>query len=58
MITGDGYLIYITNGFFAGWSHRLDMFLIFIWLWVLHLNMMWIPVQFVYRYTFLCLREK
>ncbi|KAH7719722.1 SRJ-4 protein [Aphelenchoides avenae] len=57
VITGDGYLIYITNGFFAGWSHRLDMFLNFAWLWILHINMMWIPVQFVYRYTFICLRE-
>ncbi|KAH7711609.1 hypothetical protein AAVH_21077 [Aphelenchoides avenae] len=56
-ITGGGYLIYISNGFFAGWSHDVDIFLIFAWLWVLHLNIMWIPIQFVYRYTFICLRE-
>ncbi|KAH7704593.1 U2af splicing factor protein 1 [Aphelenchoides avenae] len=57
VITGGGYLVYISNGFLNGWSHQLDMMLIFLWLWLIHLNVMWIPIQFIYRYTFICLSE-
>lgn len=57
MITGGGYLIYISNGFLNGWSIQLDMALIFFWLYLIHLNVMWIPIQFIYRYTFICLSE-
>ncbi|KAH7713708.1 hypothetical protein AAVH_18942, partial [Aphelenchoides avenae] len=58
VITGDGYLIYLSNGFFTGWSDSLDMTLIFLWLFILHINVMWIPIQFIYRYTYICLTEK
>ncbi|KAH7720062.1 hypothetical protein AAVH_12483 [Aphelenchoides avenae] len=55
--TGGGYLQYMSNGLFSGWSYRLDLVLIFCWLWVIHLNVMWIPIQFIYRYTFICFTE-
>ncbi|KAH7724843.1 hypothetical protein AAVH_07429 [Aphelenchoides avenae] len=56
-VTGGGYLQYMSNGFFSGWSYRFDVALIFCWLWVIHLNVMWIPIQFIYRYTFICFTE-
>ncbi|KAH7709308.1 7TM GPCR protein [Aphelenchoides avenae] len=57
-ITGAGYKVFISDGFFAGWSYALDQWLIWMWVTVLHFNVMWIAIQFVYRYAFLCLRDK
>ncbi|KAI1695327.1 serpentine type 7TM GPCR chemoreceptor srd domain-containing protein [Ditylenchus destructor] len=53
-LTGDGYTVMISNGFFAGWSPVVDSLLITLFAFILHTNVLWIPVQFVYRYRLLC----
>ncbi|KAH7708530.1 hypothetical protein AAVH_24209 [Aphelenchoides avenae] len=55
--TGGGYHVLVSNGFFAGWSYGFDEFLIWMWLNFSLFNVVWIVIQFVYRYTFICLRE-
>ncbi|KAH7709032.1 hypothetical protein AAVH_23701 [Aphelenchoides avenae] len=57
-VTGGGYKVFISNGFYAGHSYELDKFFIFAFLAVLHYNVMWISIQFVCRYAYLCLRER
>ncbi|KAI1703019.1 serpentine type 7TM GPCR chemoreceptor srd domain-containing protein [Ditylenchus destructor] len=51
---GDGYLILTLNGFFAGHSPALDSLLYTMFLFIMHTNILWIPVQFIYRYRLLC----
>ncbi|KAI1698732.1 serpentine type 7TM GPCR chemoreceptor srd domain-containing protein [Ditylenchus destructor] len=53
-VTGDGITTVISNGFFSGRSAALDSTLITLWGFFLHTNILWIPVQFVYRYRLLC----
>ncbi|KAH7676208.1 hypothetical protein AAVH_41882, partial [Aphelenchoides avenae] len=55
-LIGDGYKLYFCAGLFAGRSRTLDKVLLSGWLCFLHYNLMWVPVQFVYRYAFVCLR--
>lgn len=57
-IVGDGFKLYFSDGFFAGCSHRLDMFLMAVWGIVTHFNVMWVAIQFVYRYTLVCLSQR
>ncbi|KAI1711414.1 serpentine type 7TM GPCR chemoreceptor str domain-containing protein [Ditylenchus destructor] len=54
VLTGDGYSVLTTNGFFAGRSQLLDSVLLTLYCFTLHTNIVWIPVQFVYRYRLLC----
>ncbi|KAI1704805.1 serpentine type 7TM GPCR chemoreceptor srd domain-containing protein [Ditylenchus destructor] len=56
-MTGGGITIIISNGFFSGRSATLDSILITTWSFILHTNVLWIPVQFVYRYRLLCKNE-
>ncbi|KAI1700322.1 serpentine type 7TM GPCR chemoreceptor str domain-containing protein [Ditylenchus destructor] len=53
-LSGDGYLTMTSNGFFAGQSQFLDSALLSLFCFTLHTNVLWIPVQFVYRYRLLC----
>ncbi|KAI1703370.1 serpentine type 7TM GPCR chemoreceptor srd domain-containing protein [Ditylenchus destructor] len=52
--TGDGYTAVMSNGFFGGRSPRFDSLSLTFFLFALHTNVIWIPVQFVYRYRLLC----
>lgn len=56
-LTGDGYFLMITNGFYAHSSGTYDCLMLTLFASVLHMNVLWIPVQFTYRYIFLCRRE-
>ncbi|KAI1704803.1 serpentine type 7TM GPCR chemoreceptor srd domain-containing protein [Ditylenchus destructor] len=53
-MTGGGNTIIISNGFFAGRSSSFDSALVLLWAFLLHTNVLWIPVQFIYRYRLLC----
>ncbi|KAI1695943.1 serpentine type 7TM GPCR chemoreceptor str domain-containing protein [Ditylenchus destructor] len=57
-MTGGGITILMSNGFFSGQSATLDSILITVWAFILHTNLVWIPVQFVYRYRLLCKNEQ
>ncbi|KAI1692747.1 serpentine type 7TM GPCR chemoreceptor srd domain-containing protein [Ditylenchus destructor] len=50
----DGYFVMKLNGFVAGFSPCWDSFFAIIHVFFLYANVMWIPVQFVYRYLLLC----
>ncbi|KAI1694941.1 serpentine type 7TM GPCR chemoreceptor str domain-containing protein [Ditylenchus destructor] len=52
--TCDGYFVMKLNGFVAGFSPGWDSFFAIIYVFFLYANVMWIPVQFVYRYLLLC----
>ncbi|KAI1700324.1 serpentine type 7TM GPCR chemoreceptor srd domain-containing protein [Ditylenchus destructor] len=52
--TGDGYTAVMLNGFFGGTSARFDSLTLTFYLFALHTSIIWIPVQFVYRYRLLC----
>ncbi|KAI1703369.1 serpentine type 7TM GPCR chemoreceptor srd domain-containing protein [Ditylenchus destructor] len=52
--TGDGYTAVMLNGFFGGHSQRFDSLTLTFYLFALHTSIIWIPVQFVYRYRMLC----
>ncbi|KAI1703116.1 serpentine type 7TM GPCR chemoreceptor str domain-containing protein [Ditylenchus destructor] len=54
VLTADGYCTMMSNGFFAGISPSFDSFTVMLYLTILHTNIIWIPVQFVYRYLLLC----
>ncbi|KAI1703121.1 serpentine type 7TM GPCR chemoreceptor srd domain-containing protein [Ditylenchus destructor] len=54
ILTVDGYSAIISNGFFAGRSPSFDSLSIMIYFIILHTNIIWIPVQFIYRYLLLC----
>ncbi|KAI1698449.1 serpentine type 7TM GPCR chemoreceptor srd domain-containing protein [Ditylenchus destructor] len=56
-LTGNGYFVYMSNGFFADRSATIDSLLIIIFCFFMHTNILWIPIQFVYRYRLLC-KEK
>lgn len=56
-LTGDGYFVLITNGFFAHSSATFDSLMMFGFAFVLHMNVLWIPIQFAYRYILLCRRQ-
>ncbi|KAH7717898.1 hypothetical protein AAVH_14629 [Aphelenchoides avenae] len=56
-LTGDGYVLIASNGFFSRSSYTVDSIMLTLFTLVLHLNVVWIPVQFAYRYIFLC-RER
>lgn len=47
-----------SGGFFAGRSADFDAAILTAFAFVLHVNVIWIPVQFLYRYIFLCCPEK
>ncbi|KAI1703771.1 serpentine type 7TM GPCR chemoreceptor srd domain-containing protein [Ditylenchus destructor] len=53
-LTGNLYCILISNGFFADRSPTFDSFTLILFCFLLHLNIIWIPIQFVYRYLLLC----
>ncbi|KAI1706060.1 serpentine type 7TM GPCR chemoreceptor str domain-containing protein [Ditylenchus destructor] len=53
-LTGNGYTVMISNGFFTGHSTFLESLTATFYLVILHTNIIWIPVQFVYRYRLLC----
>ncbi|KAI1702993.1 serpentine type 7TM GPCR chemoreceptor str domain-containing protein [Ditylenchus destructor] len=50
VFTANGYYVAFSNGFFTGRSAWLDCFFISVFCFFLHANIIWIPVQFVYRY--------
>ncbi|KAI1703119.1 serpentine type 7TM GPCR chemoreceptor srd domain-containing protein [Ditylenchus destructor] len=54
VLTADGYCTMMSNGFFAGISPSFGSFTVMLYLTILHTNIIWIPVQFVYRYLLLC----
>ncbi|KAI1699721.1 serpentine type 7TM GPCR chemoreceptor srd domain-containing protein [Ditylenchus destructor] len=54
VITANGYSTMISNGFFAGRSASFDSFAVMVYLVIIHTNIIWIPVQFIYRYLLLC----
>ncbi|KAI1701892.1 serpentine type 7TM GPCR chemoreceptor str domain-containing protein [Ditylenchus destructor] len=54
LLTIDGYSSLISNGFFAGRSAAFDSFAVMVYLTIVHTNIIWIPVQFIYRYLFFC----
>ncbi|KAI1700583.1 serpentine type 7TM GPCR chemoreceptor str domain-containing protein [Ditylenchus destructor] len=54
VLTADGYCTIMSTGFFAGRSASFDAFTVMVYLTILHTNIIWIPVQFVYRYLLLC----
>ncbi|KAI1703772.1 serpentine type 7TM GPCR chemoreceptor str domain-containing protein [Ditylenchus destructor] len=53
-LTGNQHYVILSNGFFANQSPTLDSFLLMVFCFFLHLNIIWIPIQFVYRYLLLC----
>ncbi|KAI1694681.1 serpentine type 7TM GPCR chemoreceptor srd domain-containing protein [Ditylenchus destructor] len=53
-LTGNLHYILISNGYFADRSSTLDSFTLMLFCVFLHLNIIWIPIQFVYRYFLLC----
>ncbi|KAI1704814.1 GNS1/SUR4 family domain-containing protein [Ditylenchus destructor] len=53
-MTSNGFLAMVSNGFFSGRSPSLDSTFFILYCFILHTNVMWIPVQFVYRYRLLC----
>lgn len=55
-LTAQGYFVVISNGFFAQRSLALDSALVIVTAFAVHVNVLWIPVQFAYRYTLLCLQ--
>ncbi|KAI1703741.1 serpentine type 7TM GPCR chemoreceptor srd domain-containing protein [Ditylenchus destructor] len=57
VFTADGYCTMMSNGFFAGRSASFDAFTVMVYLTFLHTNIIWIPVQFVYRYLLLCKKK-
>lgn len=57
-MVGDGFKLYFSDGFFAGRSQTLDSILLCGWMCCEHYNVMWIAIQFVYRYTVVCLQQK
>lgn len=57
-MVGDGFKIYFCDGFFAGRSHTLDSILLSGWMLCSFYNVMWIAIQFVYRYTIVCLQHE
>lgn len=50
-------MLIASNGFFSRSSYTVDSIMLTLFTLVLHLNVVWIPVQFAYRYIFLC-RER
>ncbi|KAI1699161.1 serpentine type 7TM GPCR chemoreceptor str domain-containing protein [Ditylenchus destructor] len=50
----DGYYVMKLNGIVAGFSPGLDCFFLTAYTFFLHSNILWIPVQFFYRYLLLC----
>ncbi|KAI1696882.1 serpentine type 7TM GPCR chemoreceptor str domain-containing protein [Ditylenchus destructor] len=52
--TCDGYYVMKLNGIVAGFSPGLDAFFATAYVFFLHSNILWIPVQFFYRYLLLC----
>ncbi|KAH7712523.1 7TM GPCR protein [Aphelenchoides avenae] len=55
--TGAGYKVFVSNGFFAGWSDGFDKWMLVAFFFLIFLNIMWVVIQFVYRYVYLCLRQ-
>ncbi|KAI1699340.1 serpentine type 7TM GPCR chemoreceptor srd domain-containing protein [Ditylenchus destructor] len=53
-LTGEGFIVAVMNGFFAGQSSFFDSLSMTFYLFTLHVNVIWIPVQFFYRYRLLC----
>ncbi|KAI1715821.1 serpentine type 7TM GPCR chemoreceptor str domain-containing protein [Ditylenchus destructor] len=53
-LVADGNTVVTSNGFFAGRSPVFDSLFVTFYLFTLHTNIVWIAVQFVYRYRLLC----
>ncbi|KAI1701608.1 serpentine type 7TM GPCR chemoreceptor srd domain-containing protein [Ditylenchus destructor] len=53
-LTCEGYFVMANNGFISGISPAMDGFLLTMFTFFLHSNILWVPVQFVYRYRLLC----
>lgn len=49
--------MFISNGFFANLSPGFDKLMMIVYLVVVLLNVIWIPIQFIYRYVVLCRQE-
>ncbi|KAI1697699.1 hypothetical protein DdX_18357 [Ditylenchus destructor] len=47
-LTGEGFIVAEMNGFFAGQSPLFDSLSMTFYLFTLHTNVIWIPVQFFY----------
>uniref|UniRef100_A0A915EI62 G protein-coupled receptor n=1 Tax=Ditylenchus dipsaci TaxID=166011 RepID=A0A915EI62_9BILA len=54
LLSGRGYLICVSNGFFANQNRMFDLFGLSIYCAALHSSMVCIAAQFVYRYRFTC----
>ncbi|KAI1694391.1 serpentine type 7TM GPCR chemoreceptor str domain-containing protein [Ditylenchus destructor] len=57
-LTGNGQLLVITTGFLADRSRLFDTSITTLFVWILHTNVVWIAVQFLYRYRLLCKSSK
>ncbi|KAH7708856.1 hypothetical protein AAVH_23898 [Aphelenchoides avenae] len=53
----DGYTLYFSDGFFAGQWPTLDSILLAGWFLCELYNIMWIAIQFIYRYSIVCLEQ-
>lgn len=54
--TGAGYKVFISNGFISGWTDGVVKCALVVFFMLILLNIMWVVVQFVYRYVYLCLK--
>ncbi|KAH7709966.1 hypothetical protein AAVH_22762 [Aphelenchoides avenae] len=57
-LTGGGYKMYFSDGYLAGWSDELDRVLLWVYFFLMFVNVMWIGIQFVCRYVYLCVRDR
>lgn len=57
-LTAEGHFVVICNGFLSQRCLFLDSVIPVITGVIIHINVLWIPVQFAYRYAFLCLQNE
>ncbi|KAH7716165.1 hypothetical protein AAVH_16425 [Aphelenchoides avenae] len=57
ILTGGGYFVYTCSGPFASLWRPLDAWTFLLYAGIMHLNVTWIPTQFLYRYILLCCQD-
>ncbi|KAI1694480.1 serpentine type 7TM GPCR chemoreceptor str domain-containing protein [Ditylenchus destructor] len=53
-LNGDGYSVIHSNGFIAGYSPFSDSVFMTLYFFTVHTNIIWIAVQFFYRFRLMC----
>ncbi|KAI1699635.1 serpentine type 7TM GPCR chemoreceptor srd domain-containing protein [Ditylenchus destructor] len=53
-LNADGILTMYSNGFFSNRSALLDSVLLTLFFFFVHTNLIWIPMQFIFRYRMFC----